>query len=103
MKSQPVKNISYRVLNHWDEEGLLECVRDSEKGWRKFNLIEGFWVHAIEALRKMGLSFQSLGKVKRCIFHEITTQTPHFVYVALPSQAHKPAISHPSMRYFWYS
>src|SRR5215216_5222227 len=27
-------------------------------------------------------------------FHEITTQIPHFVYVALPSQAHKPSISH---------
>lgn len=36
-------------------------------------------------------------------FHEITTQIPHFVYVALPSQAHKPAISRPPMRYFWYS
>lgn len=36
-------------------------------------------------------------------FHEITTQIPHFVYVALPSQAHKPAISYPPMRYFWYS
>lgn len=35
-------------------------------------------------------------------FHEITTQIPHFVYVALPSKAHKPAISHPPMRYFWY-
>lgn len=36
-------------------------------------------------------------------FHEITTQIPHFVYVALPSQAHKPSISHSPMRYFWYN
>ena len=36
-------------------------------------------------------------------FHEITTQIPHFVYVALPSQAHRPAISYPPMRYFWYT
>ena len=36
-------------------------------------------------------------------FHEITTQIPHFVYVALPRQAHKPVISYPPMRYFWYS
>ena len=36
-------------------------------------------------------------------FHEITTQIPHFVYVALPNSAHKPAISYPPMRYFWYS
>lgn len=36
-------------------------------------------------------------------FYEITTQIPHFVYVALPSQGHKPVISYPPMRYFWYS
>lgn len=36
-------------------------------------------------------------------FHEITTQIPHFVYVALPSHAHKSAISYPPMRYFWYN
>jgi predicted transcriptional regulator of viral defense system len=36
-------------------------------------------------------------------YHEITTQIPHFVYVALPSQAHKPVIPHPPMRFFWYS
>lgn len=36
-------------------------------------------------------------------FHEITTQIPHFVYVALPSDAHKPVISYPPMRYFWYT
>ena len=36
-------------------------------------------------------------------FHEITTQIPHFVYVALPSNAHKPTISYPPMRYFWYT
>ena len=41
--------------------------------------------------------------VSALAFHEITAQIPHFVYVALPSQAHKPAISHPPMRYFWYS
>jgi len=36
-------------------------------------------------------------------FHEITTQIPHFVYVALPSTAHRPLISHPPMRYFWFT
>ena len=36
-------------------------------------------------------------------FHEITTQIPHFVYVALPKASHRPAISHPPMRYFWYT
>jgi predicted transcriptional regulator of viral defense system len=36
-------------------------------------------------------------------FHELTTQIPHFVYVALPSKSHKPAITYPPLRVFWYS
>ena len=36
-------------------------------------------------------------------FHEITTQIPHFVYIAIPSDAHKPTIPYPPMRYFWYT
>lgn len=36
-------------------------------------------------------------------FHRITTQIPHFVYLAIPRNAYKPTISYPPMRYFWYS
>lgn len=36
-------------------------------------------------------------------FHEITTQIPHFVYVALSRNARKPSITYLTMRYFWYS
>ena len=36
-------------------------------------------------------------------FHRITTQIPHFVYLAIPRKAYKPTISYPPMRYFWYS
>lgn len=36
-------------------------------------------------------------------FHEITTQIPHFVYVAIPKNSHKPGIQQPPMRYFWYN
>ncbi len=41
--------------------------------------------------------------VSALAFHEITTQIPHFVYVALPSKAHRPSLFYPPMRVFWYS
>jgi len=41
--------------------------------------------------------------ISALVFLEITTQIPHFVYVALPRQAHKPIISYPPMRFFWYN
>ncbi|MFZ4098782.1 MAG: type IV toxin-antitoxin system AbiEi family antitoxin domain-containing protein [Chlamydiia bacterium] len=35
-------------------------------------------------------------------FHELTTQIPHSIYVAMPAKGHRPSLSHPPMRHFWY-
>lgn len=35
-------------------------------------------------------------------FHEITTQIPHEVYVALPQGAEKPRLGHPPTRFAWF-
>jgi len=36
-------------------------------------------------------------------FHEITTQIPHAVDLALPAHAHKPTISYPPVQAYWFS
>ncbi len=36
-------------------------------------------------------------------FHQITTQIPHEVYVALPKNSEKPRIKYPPTRFFWIS
>lgn len=36
-------------------------------------------------------------------FHEITTQIPHKVDVAIPLKARKPTIDYPPVQLFWYS
>lgn len=36
-------------------------------------------------------------------FHEITTQIPHKVDIAIPLKAHKPLIDYPPIQVFWYS
>lgn len=36
-------------------------------------------------------------------FHEITTQIPHKVDIAIPLKAHKPSIDYPPIKLFWYS
>lgn len=35
-------------------------------------------------------------------FHELTTQIPHEVYVALPQGAEKPRLDHPPTRFAWF-
>lgn len=36
-------------------------------------------------------------------YHEITTQIPHFVYVAIPTKSRKSNLEYPPIRYFHYS
>jgi predicted transcriptional regulator of viral defense system len=36
-------------------------------------------------------------------FHDLTTQIPHAVHVALPSDAERPRLDYPPIRLFWFS
>jgi predicted transcriptional regulator of viral defense system len=36
-------------------------------------------------------------------FHDLTTQIPHAVHVALPSDAERPRLDYPPTRLFWFS
>jgi predicted transcriptional regulator of viral defense system len=36
-------------------------------------------------------------------FHELTTQIPHEVYVALPRGTEPPRLAHPPIRVFWFT
>lgn len=36
-------------------------------------------------------------------FHQLTTQIPHEVHLALPKDSEKPRLQHPPIRFFWVS
>ncbi len=36
-------------------------------------------------------------------YHEITTQIPHFVYIAIPTKSRQSRLDYPPIRYFYYS
>ncbi|MFT4553412.1 MAG: hypothetical protein ACI9S8_002050 [Chlamydiales bacterium] len=63
---------SSRVLNHWDSLGLIECEREGNRGWRKFNVTECIWLKIIRDLRKFGISLETIGKLKPFYFEEIS-------------------------------
>lgn len=60
--------IPYRLINHWDKGGLLaNSARDSEKGWRKFSIVEVAWIRIIKHLRNFGVSLEKIAKAKKGI------------------------------------
>lgn len=66
------EDATYRTLSHWDTMELLECEREGEKGWRRFNLIERLWVQVIIQLRKIGLSLEKIKLSKPFFFEKIS-------------------------------
>lgn len=90
--------IHRRELYTLRESGELETV---SRGLYKLPTKNFAWPDFIVIAKKIPNSVICL--ISALAFYEITTQIPHYVYVALPSKAHKPKIEHPPMRYFWYT
>jgi predicted transcriptional regulator of viral defense system len=90
--------ISPRVLYGMRDEGIVEPL---ERG-----------LHRLASLPPLGnpdlitVAVKAPGAVLCLVsalaFHEMTTQIPHEVYVALPRGAESPRIQYPPLRIFWF-
>lgn len=59
-------DINYRQANYWEEKNLFYegYSRSRETSWRKFSLLDYFWIKLVSNLRSWGVSFESLKKLK---------------------------------------
>lgn len=55
---------AYRVINHWESIGLFTSKRSSERGWRKYSIIDILWLNIILELRKLGYPMEKIFLVK---------------------------------------
>lgn len=71
--------LSYRVLNHWSEVGLIQDRREEASAWRKLTIKDLLWIKILTKLREYGLSIEKLLKVRAAIFtHNDPEQTLEF-------------------------
>lgn len=59
------ENHTYRIINHWESNGLIDSKRKDERGWRKFSLIEIIWLEIIKRLRQFGVSIKNINKIRK--------------------------------------
>jgi len=72
------KFLSYRVINHWENKGLLDSDRPQGSGWRKYSLMDIIWVHIITRLRAFGYPIEMISKVKNNLDkHRVKSNHPH--------------------------
>lgn len=75
-KEQHVKNLpmTYRTINHWESQGLINSKREQGKQWRQFSIMDQAWLYTIETLRDFGLPLDRIKNIKNVFF------TPHEQY-----------------------
>ena len=61
------EEFSYRIINHWEKNGLLLHSRPDGKGWRRYSIIDVLWINIIGGLRNFGYSIESLKKLREFI------------------------------------
>ena len=57
------KNITYRQLNSWEEQGLLTNNR-KDRSWRRFSIMDALWAKIIQELREFGLGWEQISNTK---------------------------------------
>ena len=46
--------VNYRVINHWDEKGIIRFTRATKDSNRKFSFIDFIWIKIVNELRSFG-------------------------------------------------
>lgn len=65
---------TFRNISHWSNVGLLSNAKDNEYDWRRFSIVDLFWIYLIAELREFGLS---LKKIKIVCEHLFSTDKEH--------------------------
>jgi predicted transcriptional regulator of viral defense system len=101
MKSSEVfeQGIQPRTLYQMRDSGLL--VQEGRGLYRLAN--EQVWRDPDLAVVTLQIPKGVICLISALYFHQITTQIPHEVYVALPKDSEKPRIQYPPIRFFWIS
>lgn len=60
---------SYRLINHWESNGLIEPARSEGKGWRKYSPLDVIWLSIIKNLRSFGFPIDKIHKVRESFKH----------------------------------
>lgn len=91
--------IQPRILYQMRDSGLL--IQEGHGLYRLAN--EQVWSDPDLAVVALLIPKGVICLISALYFHQITTQIPHEVYVALPRNSEKPRIQYPPTRFFWIS
>lgn len=62
--------LTYRALNHYQEENIICDNRNIQNAWRRFSGYDLIWIKVIEKLRQFGVRLHDIRKIRNNIFKD---------------------------------
>lgn len=63
--------VNYRVLNHWDEKGIIRFAREKKESNRKFSFVDFIWIKVVNELRSFGIQLPVIKKIADDIYEPL--------------------------------
>lgn len=83
---------TYRVINHWEKNKLIESNRENNRGWRKYSIMDLVWLNIIKELRSFGVSHELILNVKDSLSNNSSNDSefPQMEYYVSLTLVNKP-------------
>jgi predicted transcriptional regulator of viral defense system len=91
--------IAPRTLYKMRDDGII--LRESRGLYRLADVEPGSYTDLVQVALSVPKGVICL--ISALAFHDLTTQIPHRVYIALPLHAEKPRLEYPPIKLFWLS
>jgi DNA-binding transcriptional MerR regulator len=63
--------VNYRVINHWDEKGIIRFARANKDSNRKFSFTDFVWIKIVNELRSFGVKLPVIQKIASEIYEPL--------------------------------
>ena len=84
-KSRKTEKPSPRVLNNWENEGLIDSIDTTEGKFRTFNKFQAIWIEIVSELRKFGFALEKIKLIREKLFEVGKTKFSPFEFGLIQS------------------
>lgn len=64
-------NIDHRSILHWEKEEIIDKIKDTKDGWRKYSFFDYVWLRIVMDMREFGISIPIIRNVKPVLFYPV--------------------------------
>ena len=64
-------DIDHRSIIHWEKEEIIDRIKDTKDGWRKYSFFDYVWLRIVADMRGFGIAIPMIRNIKPVLFYPV--------------------------------